>query len=213
MPPCAAGGASSRLTSTPPSCCSRSARSALPALALEPPTLVMDAGIAVTSGLDVRLSTATSLAWERWPAASAEIYAPQLWLVEVTSILPKGVTFGRLDADKVVWRCTSNCAGAGGHPGAGRRRVVPRGWVRQRPTTASTWLWPAACRRNSGPPPSAWPTPPGRPACAGRTGSASWKPRPAEARVPRSPPILANPKNRVLLPSHRRPRERRRLNP
>ena len=80
------------------------------ASALEPPTLVIDAGIAVTSGIDVRLSTATEVAWEKWRATSAEIYAPQLWLYEVTSIIRKGLAFGRLEANEAEQGLTTALA-------------------------------------------------------------------------------------------------------
>ncbi len=64
------------------------------------PTIVIDAGLGVTSGVDVVMSTAADLAWARWRASAAEVYAPQLWVYEVTAILRKSVFAGTLDASE-----------------------------------------------------------------------------------------------------------------
>ena len=70
------------------------------ASASAPAAIVIDAGIAVTAGVDARLSTATEIAWARWQASAATIYAPQLWLYEVTTIIRKAVVAGNIDANE-----------------------------------------------------------------------------------------------------------------
>jgi predicted nucleic acid-binding protein len=46
------------------------------------------------------ISTGAGLAWQRWRASAAEVYAPQLWLYEVISVLRKSVYAGTLDASE-----------------------------------------------------------------------------------------------------------------
>jgi predicted nucleic acid-binding protein len=40
------------------------------------------------------------MAWQRWRASAAEVYAPQLWLFEVISVLRQSVYSGTLDSSE-----------------------------------------------------------------------------------------------------------------
>ena len=72
----------------------------MPASASEQPAVVIDAGIGVASVLDLPLSAATGRAWDEWRGANAEIYAPELWRYEVTSVIRKAWALGNLEADE-----------------------------------------------------------------------------------------------------------------
>ena len=69
----------------------------MPTSALDPPAVVIDAGVGVCSALDVPLSDATGRAWNEWRQVNAEIYAPQLWRYEVTSVIRKALALGAAD--------------------------------------------------------------------------------------------------------------------
>jgi predicted nucleic acid-binding protein len=70
--------------------------------AADSPTIVIDAGIGVSSALDVPLSEATSRAWETWRQAQLEVCAPQLWRYEVTSVLRKTLALGALEPQEAA---------------------------------------------------------------------------------------------------------------
>ena len=72
----------------------------MPTSALDQPAVVIDAGVGVCSALDVPLSEATGRAWNEWRQVKAEIYAPQLWRYEVTSVIRKALALGDLEADE-----------------------------------------------------------------------------------------------------------------
>ena len=61
---------------------------------LEPPILVIDAGIAAFTVLGGSINKATERAWAGWRKTHAELFAPQLWRFEVTSMLRKANALG-----------------------------------------------------------------------------------------------------------------------
>ena len=82
----------------------------MPASTSEPPVVVIDAGIAVSSVLDVALSDVTSRAWGRWRASNVEVLAPQLWLYEATTAIRKALAFGSLQANEAEEALTAALA-------------------------------------------------------------------------------------------------------
>lgn len=72
----------------------------MPASSVAPPMIVIDAGVAAAAVLDMGLSEETSRAWDRWRASGVQVFAPLLWLYEVTTAIRKALAIGGLEPDE-----------------------------------------------------------------------------------------------------------------
>ncbi len=72
----------------------------MPASSVGSPTIVIDAGVATITIRPDSLSALATELWAKWRAAGAELYAPQLWRYEVTSIVRKSLALGELELEE-----------------------------------------------------------------------------------------------------------------
>lgn len=64
------------------------------------PTIVIDAGIAAFTLLPGPFSILAGGIWAEWHRAGVELYAPQLWRYEITSILRKSLVLGDVELEE-----------------------------------------------------------------------------------------------------------------
>jgi len=61
-------------------------------------TIVIDANLAAALVLDLEFSELTSQVWRQWQTSTTAVFAPQLWLYELATILRKAVALGGIQA-------------------------------------------------------------------------------------------------------------------
>ena len=64
--------------------------------------IVIDAGVAVHTVLETALSSQAALAWESWRRHEASLYAPCLWLSEVTSAVHLALMAGAISERRAL---------------------------------------------------------------------------------------------------------------